>query len=199
VRFVHEYRGQRPDTVGDVMKIKAILLAGLATATLAASESQAANYVFVGSWEVDQGPNWGDEPLAYTGQGAAALLFGGNASDYAISTAGNSASDINFKAWYSVLGAYGPNNGGFEFAQDYVSSQSSQAAGYYYSGNPYPFADTDAASAYVWDNAGSGNVNYAFRLQGSVPEPASWALMLGGFGAIGGAMRARRRPAVSFG
>jgi hypothetical protein len=33
----------------------------------------------------------------------------------------------------------------------------------------------------------------------ALPEPASWAMMLGGFGAIGGAMRARRRVAVSFG
>ena len=34
---------------------------------------------------------------------------------------------------------------------------------------------------------------------GAVPEPASWALMLGGFGAIGGALRSRRKAAVSFG
>lgn len=33
---------------------------------------------------------------------------------------------------------------------------------------------------------------------GAVPEPASWALMLGGFGLVGGAMRSRRRS-VSFG
>ena len=32
----------------------------------------------------------------------------------------------------------------------------------------------------------------------AVPEPASWALMLGGFGAIGGAMRSRRKAGVSF-
>jgi hypothetical protein len=32
----------------------------------------------------------------------------------------------------------------------------------------------------------------------SVPEPASWAMMLGGFGLIGGALR-RRKVAVSFG
>ena len=31
------------------------------------------------------------------------------------------------------------------------------------------------------------------------PEPASWAMMLGGFGMIGGAMRSRRKTAVSFG
>jgi hypothetical protein len=33
---------------------------------------------------------------------------------------------------------------------------------------------------------------------GAVPEPASWAMMVGGFGAIGGAMRARRRTSISF-
>ena len=33
----------------------------------------------------------------------------------------------------------------------------------------------------------------------SVPEPASWALMLGGFGLVGGALRSRRKAAVSFG
>ena len=33
-----------------------------------------------------------------------------------------------------------------------------------------------------------------------VPEPATWAMMVGGFGMVGGAMRARRRrTAVSFG
>jgi hypothetical protein len=33
----------------------------------------------------------------------------------------------------------------------------------------------------------------------AAPEPASWAMMLSGFGLIGGAMRSRRRSAVSFG
>lgn len=30
------------------------------------------------------------------------------------------------------------------------------------------------------------------------PEPESWAMMLGGFGAIGGALRSRRKASVSF-
>lgn len=34
--------------------------------------------------------------------------------------------------------------------------------------------------------------------QSPAPEPASWAMMLGGFGLIGGAMRARRKAAVTF-
>jgi hypothetical protein len=33
----------------------------------------------------------------------------------------------------------------------------------------------------------------------AVPEPASWALMLAGFGLVGGALRGRRTAAVSFG
>ncbi len=33
----------------------------------------------------------------------------------------------------------------------------------------------------------------------AVPEPAAWALMLSGFGAIGAALRGRRTTAVSFG
>jgi len=32
----------------------------------------------------------------------------------------------------------------------------------------------------------------------SVPEPTSWALMLGGFGMVGGALRSRRKATVSF-
>ena len=33
----------------------------------------------------------------------------------------------------------------------------------------------------------------------AVPEPATWAMMLGGFGLVGGAMRRRQRARVSFG
>ena len=44
----------------------------------------------------------------------------------------------------------------------------------------------------------SGAVLYDTETSTPVPEPVSWALMLGGFGAIGGLMRARRRE-VSFG
>ena len=33
----------------------------------------------------------------------------------------------------------------------------------------------------------------------AVPEPASWAMMVGGFGVVGGTMRRRRRTRISFG
>jgi hypothetical protein len=35
------------------------------------------------------------------------------------------------------------------------------------------------------------------QLDSGVPEPASWAMMLGGFGMVGGAMRSRRRIAAA--
>ena len=47
-------------------------------------------------------------------------------------------------------------------------------------------SELDTIRAYV----GEGN---------AVPEPASWALMVGGFGLVGGAMRSRRKAAVAFG
>ena len=35
-------------------------------------------------------------------------------------------------------------------------------------------------------------------LPAAVPEPATWAMMLGGFAVVGAAMRGRRRPIISF-
>lgn len=40
--------------------------------------------------------------------------------------------------------------------------------------------------------------NIVVNAAAGVPEPASWALMLVGFGAVGGAMRGRRRSVVAF-
>lgn len=57
-------------------------------------------------------------------------------------------------------------------------------------------------SSIVFSGAGAGGDIWAFdqmtigesrQLTGSVPEPATWAMMIGGFGAIGGSFRYRRR------
>lgn len=51
--------------------------------------------------------------------------------------------------------------------------------------------------AYNFGNAGSNSFN--FEVDGlAVPEPASWALMIAGFGLVGGAMRSRKRATVTF-
>ena len=55
----------------------------------------------------------------------------------------------------------------------------------------------------VWiQETGSGSANYGFNFRlAAVPEPATWAMMIVGFGLVGGAMRSakqRRKLAVSF-
>lgn len=57
----------------------------------------------------------------------------------------------------------------------------------------------DSPPQFTFSNGGQAVFSYQ-AVAGAVPEPASWALMLAGFGLAGGAMRsARRRTAVRFG
>lgn len=181
------------------MNFRHVVLGCLVSAAMAVfgspAPANATTYTYAGSWQVDQGPHWSSSPpngpLAYTGREAAALLFGGTASHYVISTVDNDPAHINFSAWYSVIGYGGnQNNGGSILADDYFSKY----LGLYYGPTSgYPANDPKAAaSAYVDDNAGGERfINFAFIASG-VPEPATWAMLLIGFGGIGFAMR--RRP-----
>lgn len=164
------------------MKIRQ--LAAFVAATLLAGAANAATYTYVGTWTVNEGPVWTSQPLAYTGQEAAALLFGGNASDYVTSTTDANVADINFSAWYSIIG-YGEG----VFADNYASKLPD---GKYYDGGEYSFTFDGPASAYVADN--SGQRNFAFRVT-SVPEPTNLALMLAGIGLVG--LQVKRRQAKS--
>ena len=60
----------------------------------------------------------------------------------------------------------------------------------------------------LWTRDGSGNAHIAdfavdggtfgvVDLRGAVPEPATWALMIAGFGAVGASLRRRRAFAVA--
>ena len=155
------------------LKLVLTLIAAMSSGAVSATP------MFVGSWSVDQGPNWTTVPTAYSGQEAAALLFGGNAADYVISTIDNIVADIDLQAWVSVWGVLG----GTKVAQDAKVD----------TGGLYAmFGDT---SAYVDDHAiGRDFVNYAFRTTDTapVPEPASYALMVMGIAAYGVRSRAQR-------
>ena len=167
------------------------LLIGAAMAVVASTAADAAgatSYVYVGSWYVGDGPGWWTNPAVLNGQETAALLFGGSASDYAISTVDSDAANINFQAHVDGWGDDQYLSG--SVAQDF----SLDTGGGGYNSNPGFYS---AYSAYVNDHGcgadcGEGP-NYAFRVDnsGAVPEPATWALMLGGFGLAGVALRRR--------
>lgn len=176
------------------MKMKTVLSAALAlTAFVAAVPAQAATFIYVGFWSVGDGPSWTTNPKVYTGQEAAALLFGGTAADYAISTVDDNDANINFRShvdgWGETSFLFGANSAAQDFSLD--------TGGGGYNSNP---GTGSAYSAYVRDHSSPGDAstrNYAFRVDmGAVPEPATWAMMILGFGMVGGAMRQRRRPEV---
>lgn len=163
----------------------------LAAATLVAlsvGAADAATYTYVGSWNVydDATESWGGTPtgpLAYTGQEAAALLFGGNANNYVISTINDLVADIDFNAWYDVIGF-----GKALFAQDYSNKYLDQ---FYGPTSGYSNDVNGAASALIRDNlSGNGAVNYAFTVS-AVPLPAAGWMLLAGLGGIA-AMRRRK-------
>jgi hypothetical protein len=167
------------------------LLIGAAMTAFAASSADAA-WVYVGSWQVDQGPNWSVVPPAYTGQDAAALLFGGSAGDYAISTIDSSAANIDFQSWVSVWFATSfPDCAGFPCGRKVAQGSVTSTGGLYQ--NP------GDESAFVYDWAvGPEFTNYAFVWRdGAIPEPATWGLMIAGFGLVGATMRRRRDLSVS--
>ncbi len=62
-----------------------------------------------------------------------------------------------------------------------------------------PGASGDSFSSYLVMHTTAVSSHSVELLTLGVPEPASWAMMLGGFGLVGGALRARRKSEVSFG
>ncbi|MGB0749233.1 MAG: PEP-CTERM sorting domain-containing protein [Magnetospiraceae bacterium] len=163
-------------------------------------------YDYVGQWYVGDGPAWNTRPEVLNAQETAALLFGGSAADYAISTISDQPEDINFMAFVD-----GFNDSQYlttPVAQDFSLDLGDAGFGF----TPRLGADY---SAFVLRHSCNNRIghpeqaclnnpiglNYAFRLSDvlpaqalavpvRVPEPATLALF--GFGLAGMGIAARR-------
>ena len=120
---------------------------------------------------------------------------GGGAHEFAFSTGALSlVSGQQYVAFLSTAGLQvGQNDVGFgmPLTGNYGGSLVGGGAVYYNTGN-----DFGPLTSSQWDylpTYGLGDVWFKASFNQGVPEPASWALMLVGFGAVGSALRRRRR------
>lgn len=103
------------------------------------------------------------------------------------------------------FGVDGVNQGGYAFfnhASNAALSGSPQSGAdnvmseYLHDGTGATYVGVFNSNGNGWDKSSDINVQ-VFADVAAVPEPATWAMMIVGFGAVGGAMR-RRKVAVSF-
>ena len=151
------------------LPITLMFLAGIASAQ-----------TYVGSFRVQDGPEWTSNPPVYSAQEAAALLFGGQPADYAISIdpSTTNPATITHTAYYSTWGI-----GCGVFAE--TERIDDAPPGY-----NDPAGSGTARSAYVRDHCGSSETNHVWRLGPvaapvSVPTLGQWGVLALGLAAAG--------------
>ena len=88
------------------------------------------------------------------------------------------------------VGPVSPGNGYYTDAATSFANSGQYSSTFQVSGN-------NPVNFYLFDDALSDNVGGVSLSIAAVPEPATWAFLLLGFGAIGGAMRSSRRRTLA--
>ncbi len=163
------------------MKYSILFLAIFILLILVSGTADAQIYTFLGFYAVSDGPSWLDNPPVYSSREAAALLFGGDPTDYAISIFPYlDPAKITFSGYYDGWG-----EGWGAFSQDYKLDTG-------YSGYKFPGGANTARSAYVRDHTNFAFKNYVWNVT-HIPEPATLLLLSSGFLGLGISGWLRRR------
>ena len=176
--------------------IRAVQMIVVCVMTFVAANAHA-GYMFVGTFELGDGPLWYDMPEVLTGQEAAALIFGGNAGDYAISTDDDTldALTITNTAWVDGYGVrISERAENFKIDVGPVGYSPGDYSAYVHD-HDFPIL----GGPYVPGNNSGNYINYVWRFQAdpptaATPEPASLALWgLGSLGLVFGSAYRRFR------
>lgn len=174
--------------------MKKTIIALLATSTVALTALPTSAATLLGWYWVGAGPEFTIPPLVYSPLDAAILLFGGTAGNRAVSI---SDTTITYTGW---VDGYGDTT---HLKTDWFGQGSLGPVAQTYSlGDSSGLYNYPAFSAYVRDHDGAfttadspeASINYVWA---TVPEPASWALMIAGFGMVGAALRRRSTAFVA--
>jgi hypothetical protein len=179
------------------MKFKLLSLAAAAT-LVAVSPASATTKVFnysAGGTSVASGS------FSYA-DGSAGILGYGDLTAFSVTAAGTSYSladvtgltDYIHFAYDTVANTFvvDPNSCGFDgcgFDSSLSAINSNGTAGFFFTSVPGGFTEYSTGTSEGFDTLSIG---------AAVPEPAVWGLMILGFSAVGAAMRANRKVAVSY-
>ena len=196
--------------------MKSLTILALSTAALALSASANAatiTYTFTGDFAGTINGNAFATPATFTAIGDTATLSQTGLTKYVnlssvSALAGGSTFTLSTTTQFYLnggnyaglfFGSGGNGGGGFSgtgpglAGYDAVSSLATTPLTATFTG-PVSFnTDQGAVTLSSFDNA-----SFSASLAGAVPEPASWALMLGGFGLMGVALRRRQRVTVTY-